>query len=169
MSEDSNDFEDRALEEQLKASQKDRQEHQIVVDGITEVLNSYCSTIHCESQPSIKKQKHVQHLQTQIKAEVSQSDPDLLEKLILELHPTPAVCGYPKTDALDVLMNIEQFDRGLYAGAIGTIAHNEITLCVGIRSALHYKDQYWLWEGWIGTELPNKKRISRDEQQDKGF
>ena len=166
----SNDFEDRAFEEQLKTSQKDRQEHQIVVDGITEVLESYCSEIHCESHPNIKKQQHVQHLQTRITAEVSQSNSDNLEKLILELHPTPAVCGYPKTAALDVLMKIEQFDRGLYAGAIGIISHLEITLCVGIRSALYYKNQYWLWGGaGLVQNSQAKKEYQEMNNKMKGF
>ena len=142
-----NELEDREKEHQLRNSQKDRLEHQIVVDGILEVLESYCCNIQYESQPSIKKQQHVQHLQTRIQADILHCTHSDIEDLIFEIHPTPAVCGYPKTSAMDVIMEIEDFDRGFYAGAIGIISHSEITLCVGIRSALYHKNQYWLWGG----------------------
>ena len=67
--------------------------------------------------------------------------------MIYALHPTPAVCGYPKKRTLDLIANTEKFDRGLYAGAIGIISEAHITLCVGIRSALHHKEEYWFWGG----------------------
>ena len=70
-----------------------------------------------------------------------------LQNLIFALHPTPAVCGYPKRESQEMISEIEDFDRGLYAGAIGIISFDEITFCVGIRSALHHDSHYWFWGG----------------------
>jgi menaquinone-specific isochorismate synthase len=40
-------------------------------------------------------------------------------ELLQALHPTPAVCGYPRDEALEFLRGEEPFDRGWYAGPVG--------------------------------------------------
>jgi menaquinone-specific isochorismate synthase len=146
-----NTKEDMILADSLLHSKKDSCEHQIVIDGIVDTLQFFCSSVLYDQKPSIKKQNFVQHLCTKITAECqkekTQHDTFSLQKLIVALHPTPAVCGYPKTDAQDIISRLEDFDRGLYAGAIGLISSHEITLCVGIRSALHHQNHYWFWGG----------------------
>lgn len=42
-----------------------------------------------------------------------------LEKLLKELSPTPALCGYPKEFALNEIERYENFDRGCYGGFCG--------------------------------------------------
>ena len=52
------------------------------------------------------------------------------------LHPTPAVCGRPRTTAKDILAETECFDRGYYAGPFGWISGSAAEFSVAIRSAL---------------------------------
>ena len=52
------------------------------------------------------------------------------------LHPTPAVCGRPRTTARDILAETECFDRGYYAGPFGWISGSAAEFSVAIRSAL---------------------------------
>lgn len=56
--------------------------------------------------------------------------------LLAALHPTPAVCGRPREDALGLLAASEPFDRGFYAGPFGWIGHEAAEFVVAIRSAL---------------------------------
>ncbi|MCL2858913.1 MAG: chorismate-binding protein, partial [Streptococcaceae bacterium] len=64
------------------------------------------------------------------------------------LHPTPALGGFPQTQALDFLKNHENHERGLYASPIGLIDQNgDGTLVVGIRSALLNDNQLYAYAG----------------------
>lgn len=56
--------------------------------------------------------------------------------LLAALHPTPAVCGRPREDALGLLAASEPFDRGFYAGPFGWIGQEAAEFVVAIRSAL---------------------------------
>jgi len=56
------------------------------------------------------------------------------------LHPTPAVCGRPRDQALGYLDAHERFDRGLYSGPFGWISGAGAEFVVAIRSALVQPD-----------------------------
>lgn len=56
--------------------------------------------------------------------------------LLAALHPTPAVCGRPREDALGFLAASEPFDRGYYAGPFGWVSQGAAEFVVAIRSAL---------------------------------
>ena len=60
----------------------------------------------------------VSHLYTEINSEIESICPFLLLEY---LHPSPAVCGVPKKEALFWINNIEVYDRGNYASPIGWI------------------------------------------------
>lgn len=120
---------------ELLHSDKNIAEHKSVVDFILKQLTSVTEKILFDSQPSIKKYKNIQHLYAQIRAKLKQ-DTNLFSLLEL-LHPTPAVCGTPKSEALKTINDLEDFDRGMYAGVLGWFnLENEGEFIVGIRSAL---------------------------------
>ncbi|MGE5438824.1 MAG: chorismate-binding protein, partial [Bacteroidota bacterium] len=53
------------------------------------------------------------------------------------LHPTPAVCGVPQADAMNVIKKMEDYHRGMYAGIVGWFNFKkEGEFAVAIRSAL---------------------------------
>jgi menaquinone-specific isochorismate synthase len=57
--------------------------------------------------------------------------------ILARLHPTPAVGGTPREAAIPRIRELENFPRGLYAGAIGWIdARGDGEFFVGLRSAL---------------------------------
>ena len=62
----------------------------------------------------------VQHLATLVEGRLSTPAPSALE-LAVALHPTPAVCGSPRGEALAVIDELEQLDRGRYAGPVGWV------------------------------------------------
>ena len=120
---------------ELLQSEKNLAEHKSVVDFILEQLTPVTEKILFDSQPSIKKYQNIQHLYSQIRAKLKR-DTTIFSLLDL-LHPTPAVCGMPKNEALKTINDLEDFDRGMYAGVLGWFnLENEGEFIVGLRSAL---------------------------------
>lgn len=127
-------WEDEILSSQLINNPKDIEEHKSVLDFITTILGEYSSEINYEKQPLIKKLKNILHIWTPIKAKLK--DEKSVFQIIEKIYPTPAVCGFPKEAALSVINELEDFDRGMYAGLIGWFNKSYGEFAVAIRSAL---------------------------------
>lgn len=119
----------------LLASEKDREEHAVVVDTLRAGLAPIVQTITIADAPGILPLRHVQHLVTPISGTL-RDDAGLLALAAL-LHPTPAVGGEPRDVALDLISEHEGFDRGWYAGPVGWIgADGDGELMVALRCGL---------------------------------
>ncbi|MGF9564882.1 isochorismate synthase [Neorhizobium sp. JUb45] len=123
----------------LMASPKDRHEHAFTSRAVGEALRPFCRSINVPHEPSVLAAGPVNHLSTVIEGELSSTDTGILD-LMLALHPTPAVGGVPRAEALAAIADIEHFDRGLYAGMVGWCDENgdgewAVTLrCAEIRN-----------------------------------
>lgn len=137
--------EDSRYREDLLHSTKDRTEHELVVRGIAESLRPLASRITTGSTPTVVPFKDVQHLVIQIEADLRPGITD--DDLLRALQPTPAVGGYPRAKALELIPVLESFDRGPYAGPIGWVSHDEAEFAVGIRSAVIRNEQLLLTAG----------------------
>ncbi len=127
--------EDRQAGRELLESEKNRQEHAIVVEMVRNALTDLCSHVWVAEAAQLLKLQNIQHLQTPIVGELLPGH-SILEALQY-LHPTPAVGGFPREPALAEIRANEQLDRGWYAGPIGWIdksGHGEFA--VALRSAL---------------------------------
>ena len=123
------------LGEQLRASPKDRAEHEIVVRRIQRSLRSHAVWVEAAPEASLIKVANIQHLATPIRAQLS--DPRSAVELAGLLHPTPAVGGEPRTAALAAIERLEGIDRGWYAGPVGWMdAAEDGEFCVALRSGL---------------------------------
>lgn len=141
---DKNTETNEALRVDLLNSSKDALEHHIVTQHIKQVLDKHCQMVSVAPQ-HIKQLRNVQHLCTPITGTLRpQTDWD---RLIEELHPTPAVCGQPQELARDLITQFEPFDRGLYAGIVGVIFDSTLESAVSIRSALWKNHQLFIWAG----------------------
>ncbi len=109
---------DRAAE--LLGSVKDRHEHAVVVDAIRRAIAPYTHGLSAPCEPAVRRLRGLAHLQTPIDAELRQGV-DFL-RLVLALHPTPAVCGLPAATASRLLRALEDEPRGLYAGPFVRLA-----------------------------------------------
>lgn len=109
---------DRLGAEELAASAKDLEEHRVVIETVVEALRPFCRSLTVPDRPSLVSTPAVWHLSTRITAELA--DPGISSlRLACALHPTAAVCGRPSGRARDTIAELEPFDRGFYAGAIG--------------------------------------------------
>ncbi len=137
---------DQALGEELMASSKNRAEHQMVVDDIAERLASVTTELRVDPTPSLRKVTHVQHLSTEIAGTVA--DGLGVVELAGRIHPTPAVGGSPRDEALSLIRKSEGFDRGWYAGGIGwTSTSGDGEIALALRCALLRGDRAWLYAG----------------------
>lgn len=119
----------------LLASDKNRLEHQHTIDLVHDTLISYCSYLDAEAEPSIVAMANVQHLGTRVEGRLS-SPPASVVELMTVLHPTPAVCGRTRAQAMELIGRHETIDRGRYAGPVGWVdASGNGAWAVGIRCA----------------------------------
>ena len=100
--------------EKLVQSDKDRHEHQLVVDAIVGALEPFADTIDVEPT-RVHELPNVAHLRTPIRARVHEAS---TLQLVRALHPTPAVGGAPREAALHWITEHEP-PRGWYAAPIG--------------------------------------------------
>jgi isochorismate synthase len=71
-----------------------------------------------------------------------------LGDFIADLHPTPAVCGYPKAKAAHYIPTIEKHDRRYYTGYLGPWRLNgDVGLFVNLRCMEIKPQQYILYSG----------------------
>ncbi len=121
----------------LLESQKDRLEHQSVVTHLRQIFSAHCNWL-CDSEPpQVIKLPQLQHLCTHIHA----TDPDIHPLIMAaKLHPTPALCGTPRLEALRHLHQVEGFPRGLYGGVIGWFTPSSGSLVVGLRAIQQQDD-----------------------------
>ena len=126
---------DAQLAAALLASPVYRHEHEVTIDFVHDTLLGFCSYLDDEPEPSVVALANVQHLATSVEGRLSHPPASVLE-LVGALHPTPAVCGRPRQAAQDLIAEIEQLDRGRYAGAVGWVDRSgNGTFAVSIRGA----------------------------------
>jgi menaquinone-specific isochorismate synthase len=125
---------DARLAQELLQSEKDIREHRLVVDGIREALSPLCQTLQSEDGVRLLRLSRSQHLLSAFQAKLNGGITD--SQLLGRLHPTPAVGGYPTTNAVGEIKRLESFDRGWYAGPIGWIGRDRAEFAVAIRSGL---------------------------------
>ncbi|HEV2781715.1 MAG TPA: isochorismate synthase [Actinophytocola sp.] len=109
---------DRRNAEALLASAKDQDEHSVVVEAVVEALRPYCRRLSVAPEPSLVATPAVWHLSTRVTGQLIDPGVSAL-RLACALHPTPAVCGTPSDLARRTIAELEPFDRGFYAGAVG--------------------------------------------------
>ena len=150
--------EDARLGAALLESAKDRIEHETVVRAIRERLDGATEELVAPNQPQLRRLRNIQHLSTEISGRV-RAGVDVLD-LVQQLHPTPAVCGWPAARAHEVIAQHETFDRGWYAGPVGWMdGAGDGEFAVGLRSAVVRGTRAWLFagNGIMGDSVPQSE------------
>jgi isochorismate synthase len=138
--------EDARLGRELLASEKDREEHAIVVQFISGLLRPVAERLTVAPSPSVMTLRFVQHLATEIEGSLPESAG--LLALGERLHPTPAVGGDPRDAALAMIEEHEGFERGWYAGPVGWLdGAGDGELCVALRCGIVDRTRATLFAG----------------------
>jgi isochorismate synthase len=162
--------EDRAFAQALLASEKDREEHAVVVEAIVDTLGPFCERLEADPEPMLAETANVWHLSTRIRGHLVAPAPTAVD-LALLLHPTPAVAGTPTAAALGVLGQFEPFERGAYAGPIGWVdANGDGTWAIALRCALLRDDAATLYAGAgiVGASDPDAE-LEETERKFRAF
>jgi menaquinone-specific isochorismate synthase len=113
---------DERLAAALLGSAKDRAEHELAVDSLVGALTPYCSSLSVPDGPQLLTLANVRHLASDVSGVQRRSgrrgSAGLLE-LIGAVHPTAAVGGTPREEAVAAIAQLEGMDRGRYAGPVG--------------------------------------------------
>jgi menaquinone-specific isochorismate synthase len=122
----------------LAGSAKNRAEHRYVVEDIAAALQPFCAELSVPPEPSVVAFRSVAHLGTRIEGQLAPTgaEPTGVLELLRQLHPTPAVGGTPRGEALAFIAAHEAGERGHWAGPVGWVgAGGDGEWMIGIRSA----------------------------------
>ena len=111
---------DRAIADGLSHSLKNKHEHAYAVQSLVSELEPFCSNVEADAEPFSLALPDLWHLATDVRGKLL--DNVSLLDVISRLHPTAAVAGTPRDAALDLIDQLEPFDRGGYAGPVGWIS-----------------------------------------------
>jgi menaquinone-specific isochorismate synthase len=130
----------------LRASAKDRREHDLVVHAIRAALEDAGADVEAPAEPAIRALRHVLHLHTPFRATLR--TPRHVLELAARLHPTPAVGGTPQAVATDWIRTHEPVARGWYASPVGWFdLDGNGELAVALRSGVIEGNRAQLWAG----------------------
>src|SRR5262249_52983040 len=125
---------DRALARALHSSPKERAEHAVVVRDIQARLDPLGDDPTAAPRPGVVSTETLQHLRTPIRGRL-RTGAGLLDA-VAALHPTAAICGFPRDAARVVLASRERPARGWYGGGIGWLDGGGGEVAGAIRTAL---------------------------------
>ncbi|VXB94194.1 MULTISPECIES: chorismate-binding protein [Chryseobacterium] len=137
-------------------TEKEIEEQKPVSSYIRNILAKFVSLSEVEESETYDHiSGNIKHLKTDFKIKINPED---LDSIIQELHPTPAVCGIPKDFCREVIEKVEKFPRELYAGYIKIETEDYIQYFVNLRCARLYKNSVHLFVGGGITAQSNPEK-----------
>jgi len=113
---------DLGLAASLAKSSKDLEEHEYAVRSVAQALEPFCSSTNVPESPFVLHLANVMHLATDVTGVLNDATTPIdIFALISSLHPSAAVCGTPTQTASAVINELEEMNRGRYAGPVGWI------------------------------------------------
>ncbi|MBQ8176424.1 MAG: anthranilate synthase component I [Oscillospiraceae bacterium] len=140
--------EDKALEAELLADEKELAEHNMLVDLGRNDLGkiSKFGTVEVEKLRSIERYSHVMHIGSTVRGEIRE-DCDALDAVSAVL-PAGTLSGAPKIRACQLIAELENNKRGIYGGAIGYIDFTgNLDTCIAIRIAYKKNGKVFIRSG----------------------
>jgi len=152
--------EDRALETELLADEKERAEHVMLVDLARNDIGQVCEA--GSVQPTdliyIEKYTKVMHIVSNVVGKL-RKDRDAFD-LVRATFPAGTVSGAPKIRSMEIIDELEVARRGVYAGAIGYFGFNgSMDMCIAIRMML-VKDEIGYLQagaGIVADSIPERE------------
>jgi menaquinone-specific isochorismate synthase len=140
------DAHDLALAATLARSSKDLEEHEFAVRSVADALAPYCLSMNVPESPFVLHLPNVMHLATDVTGVLENGTSAL--GLTAALHPSAAVGGTPTETAVALIGELEQMDRGRYAGPVGWMdASGDGEWGIALRSAEHRGRRVRLFAG----------------------
>jgi len=125
--------------------QKEIEEHRYIETYVNERLDNLNAT-YSKSDTATLQAGRIEHIHSRYHINKKGID---LTKLVTELHPGPAISGYPSKEALSIIGEIENHNRLYYCGYLGLIDMNndESDLYINLRCMQVFSNGYKLYIG----------------------
>lgn len=154
------DAEDKALEAELLADEKELAEHNMLVDLGRNDLGkiSKFGTVKVEKLHEIERYSHVMHIGSTVRGEIREEFDGL--DAVSAVLPAGTLSGAPKIRACQLIAELENNKRGIYGGAIGYIDFTgNLDVCIAIRIAYKKKGKVFVRSGAgiVADSVPEKE------------
>ena len=152
--------EDKSLEAELLADEKELAEHNMLVDLGRNDLGkiSEFGTVEVEKLRSIERYSHVMHIGSTVRGKIAPQY-DALDAIEAVL-PAGTLSGAPKIRACQLIGELENNKRGIYGGAIGYIDFTgNMDTCIAIRIAYKKNGKVFVRSGAgiVADSVPEKE------------
>lgn len=153
--------------EEERFSDKERIEQQLVTDFILETIEMVNGISDVKTDgPHLAEAGNLVHLRTLIEAKVDAHFD--INPLLEKLHPTPAVAGLPRKEALDFIKKMEQYQRGFYSGYFGLSHAGDSHYFVNLRCMEVFEDSVVLFAGGGITKDSNPEAEWKETENKMG-
>lgn len=155
-----NGEEDKALEKELLADEKELAEHNMLVDLGRNDLGkiSQFGTVKVEKLHSIERFSHVMHIGSTVSGKI-RAECDALDAIEAVL-PAGTLSGAPKIRACQIIGQLENNRRGIYGGAVGYIDFTgNMDTCIAIRIVYKKNGKVFVRSGAgiVADSIPEKE------------
>lgn len=155
-----NENEDKELEKELLADEKELAEHNMLVDLGRNDLGkiSNFGSVQVEKLHSVERYSHVMHIGSTVRGEI-RNEMDALDAIEAVL-PAGTLSGAPKIRACQIIGELENSKRGIYGGAIGYIDFTgNMDTCIAIRLAYKKNGRVFIRSGAgiVADSIPDKE------------
>lgn len=140
--------EDDELEKELLADPKERAEHIMLVDLGRNDCGRVCEygSVHVDDLMAVERYSHVMHIVSNVRGKLKPGK-DAFD-VFRAAFPAGTVSGAPKIRAMQIIDEVEQLNRGTYAGSVGYFSFNgNLDSCITIRTILIKDDQAYVQAG----------------------
>ena len=150
----------------LLNSSKEKAEHTMVVDLLRNDLGKVASNIKVENFRFFEKielkNRGLYQTSSKISGIIKENWKECLGDIVLELLPAGSITGTPKKSTVDILKNIENYDRGFYTGVFGIFDGKSLQSFVLIRFIEKIQDELFYKSGG-GITLDSDLKLEYEE------
>jgi anthranilate synthase component 1 len=160
--------EDRRLEEELRADEKERSEHVMLVDlGRNDIGRvTEFGSVETNEYMVIERYSQVMHLVSNVRGRVRGEMAPL--DVVRATFPAGTVSGAPKVRAMEIIDALEPVRRSVYAGAVGHFDyHGNLDLAIAIRTLVYAHGRAY-WGVGAGIVADSDPQREWDETMNKG-
>ncbi len=152
--------EDKANEQALLADPKEAAEHVMLVDLARNDLGrvAIAGTVHVDPYRAIERYSHVMHIVSGVQGELAKEFDQF--DLFAATFPAGTLVGAPKVRAMQIIEEMEQVGRGLYAGTAGYFGlSGDMDQAITIRTLVFSGDEYSFQAGAgiVADSVPAKE------------
>jgi len=152
--------EDLALEKELLSDEKERAEHLMLVDLARNDIGRVArtGTVEVENFMRVERYSHVMHIVSDVVGELKEGY-DALD-VLKATFPAGTVSGAPKVRAMQIIEELENERRGIYAGSVGYISfQGNMDMAIAIRTAVLRDKEIFVQAGAgiVADSVPEKE------------